>query len=174
MHEKLEEFEELYFGPVFPISAQHSKGIGELLEAITAEIPASTAMPEDDKRICRVVFLGKPNVGKSSLMNALLEEERSIVHNSPGTTREPISERISFYKAVIQVTDTAGVRRKRAIDDTLETMMVKTSLQAIEAADVVLLLVDSSEGEFADQEVKLAHYVFEKRKALIILFNKQD
>lgn len=172
--EHLQDFDELHFTPVFPISAQHSKGIGELLEAITLALPEMSSAPEEQKRICKVVLLGKPNVGKSSLMNALLEEERSIVHNTPGTTREPISERISFYKAVIQVTDTAGIRRKRTIDDTLETLMVKTSLQAVEDADVVVLLVDSSQGQLSDQEVKLSFYAFEKKKALIILFNKQD
>lgn len=174
MLEKLQDFDELHFKDVLPISAQHSKGIGELLEAVTESLPVSTSKPEDEKRICKVVLLGKPNVGKSSLMNALLEEERSIVHNTPGTTREPISERITFYKAVIQMTDTAGVRRKRTIDDTLETLMVKSSLEAVQDADVVVLLVDSSQGQLSDQEVKLAFYAFEKKKALIILFNKND
>lgn len=174
VQEKMEEFDELGFHTVFSLSAQHGKGMADLFEAVTDALPLADAQEDETKRICKVVLLGKPNVGKSSLMNLLLNEERSIVHNAPGTTREPISERLSFYKAVIQVTDTAGVRRKRTIDDTLETLMVKTSLQAVEDADIVMLLVDSSQGAWSDQEVKLAFYAFEKKKAVIILFNKND
>jgi GTP-binding protein len=169
----LEEFDELGFKQTFSISAQHGKGMADLLEAVTEQLPLAVAGNEPE-RVCKVVLLGKPNVGKSSLMNLLLNQERSIVHDAPGTTREAISERISFYKAVIQVTDTAGVRRKRTIDDTLETLMVKSSLRAVEDADIVMLLVDSSQGAWSDQEVKLAFYAFEQKKAVIILFNKND
>ena len=148
------DFESLGFRKTFPISAHHSRGIGELLSGIVEKM-AIGAQIEKEERICKVVLLGKPNVGKSSLMNLLLEQERSIVHDAPGTTREAITERVNFYKAEIQITDTAGIRRKRTIDEELETLMVKSSFKAVQDADIVLLLVDSSQGTLSDQEIKL-------------------
>ncbi len=172
--EKADEFE--VFGyPIVTIAAQHARGIGDVLDTIVDNLPAQTyAAADTHERICKTVLLGKPNVGKSSLMNLLVKQERSIVHNEPGTTREPISERITFYKEDLLVTDTAGIRRQRSVSEPLETLMVKSSLRAIEAADIVLLLVDSAAGQLSDQELKLAFYVFDRQKALILLFNKQD
>ncbi len=172
--EHSDEFDYLGYQDLFSISSQHGKGIGDLLEAIAQSMPENAKDLDDEERECRVVLLGKPNVGKSSLMNAMLKEERSIVHNEPGTTREAISEKIQFYQQDIVLTDTAGVRRKRAVSEELETMMVKSSFGAVQDADIVLLLVDSSDGTISDQELKLSFYVFEENKALIILFNKQD
>lgn len=107
-------------------------------------------------------------------MNLLLESERSIVAQEPGTTREPITEQLRFYQETIQLTDTAGIRRKRGVTEELETMMVKTSFKAVERADIVLLMIDGSEAQLSDQVLKLAFYVFENNKALIFLFNKED
>lgn len=169
------EFERLGFENIKAVSAQHSTGIGDLLESITKNIPAMRpADQEAEERICKIVLLGKPNVGKSSLMNLLLNQERSIVSEQPGTTREAITEKIAFNKADILVTDTAGIRRKRGVTEKLETLMVKSSLKAVEHADIVVLLVDASEGKLADQELKLAFYIFEQYKGLILLLNKQD
>ena len=172
--ENIYEFERLGYKSTFAVSAQHSIGIGDLLESIVENLPKLQEPKEDEKRLCKVVLLGKPNVGKSSLMNLLLQEERSIVNKDPGTTREAISEKIKFYKEDIIVTDTAGIRRRRAIDEPLEKFMVKSSFRALEDSDIVLLLVDASEGRLLDQELKLAFYAFENYKALIILFNKWD
>lgn len=159
---------------VIPISAQHGLGIADLLEYIVQSIPAKVQQEEQEKG-CSVVLLGKPNVGKSSLMNLLLQRERSIVADMPGTTREAISEKVTFYQEDILLTDTAGVRRKRRVDEPLEHLMVKSTLRAVERANVILLLIDASEGQLADQELKLAFYAFRKEyKALILLFNKQD
>lgn len=171
--EKKYEFDRLGFKNIVHLSAQHATGTGHLLELLMENLPAHT-MPEKEERVCRVVFLGKPNVGKSSLMNLLLHEERSIVTDQPGTTREAITERIRFNKADIEVTDTAGIRRKRSVDETLETLMVKSSFRAVDDADIVLLLLDASEGKLSDQELKLAFYILEQHKALVMLFNKQD
>lgn len=171
--ERVYEFDSLGMDAVVPISAQHGTGTIELLDALVEHMNAKPAAAEQQEP-CRVVLLGKPNVGKSSLMNKLLQYERSIVSDQPGTTRESISETIQFYKADVQLTDTAGIRRKRSVDDPLETLMVQSSLRAVEDADVVVLLVDASSGTLADQELKLAFYILEKHKALIILFNKQD
>ncbi len=167
------EFVQLGHKDILSISAQHGIGIAELLQAVVDRLPV--AVRKDDELEAKVVIVGKPNVGKSSLMNKVLQKERAIVADMPGTTREPLTEKLQFYKAVIQVTDTPGVRKKRAVTDTLEKMMVKRALQAVEDTHIVLLMVDGSQGKLADQELKLAFYAFEqKHKALIILFNKSD
>lgn len=173
--ETAHEFRQLGFERIVGVSAQHGLGIGDLLDDIVALLPVAKAETIDEKPGCRVVLLGKPNVGKSSLMNLLLKKERSIVADMPGTTREAISERVTFYQEDILVTDTPGIRKKHTVTEDLETMMVKSSFRALEDADVVLLLVDCSEGKIADQELKLAFYAFtEKYKGLVILFNKLD
>jgi GTP-binding protein len=173
--ENLFEFERLGFGNPLAVSCQHGIGIGDLLELIVDKLPIKVEAIADSKPKCKVVLLGKPNVGKSSLLNLLLKQERAIVSQVPGTTREAISERIVFHQEDIQVTDTPGIRKKRAVNEPIESLMVKSSLRALQDADIVLLLVDSSEGQLSDQELKLAFYAFtELHKSLIILFNKQD
>lgn len=170
--EKQHEFERLGLDRTLAISAQHGIAIGDLLDEIAAQITNFTPAPIDVK--FKVTLLGKPNVGKSSLMNLLLGKERTIVSEIAGTTREAISEDIRFYQEDLQLVDTAGVRRKRGVSDNVETMMVKSTLSAIRESNIVLLLIDSSEGKLSDQELKLAFYAFEQGKALILLFNKQD
>lgn len=168
------EFKKLGHKHMYQLSAQHGTGISDLLDGIVAHLTVKTEQEEEDVRY-KVVFLGKPNVGKSSLMNLLLKEERSIVTDVPGTTREAISERIKFYQEDLMVTDTPGIRRKRSVDSKLETMMVKSSFQALSDADIVLLLLDGSSSAIADQELKLAFYTFtQQHKAMIMVYNKQD
>lgn len=168
------EFERLGHPDTLPISALHGTNIADLLELIVEKLGPENEVA--DKPISyNVIMLGKPNVGKSSLINLLLKEERAIVDAQAGTTREPISSPMTFYKEHIQVTDTAGIRKKRSIKEGLEGLMVKTSFKALERSDVVLLLIDSSEGHVSDQELKLAFYAFDQqKKALIVLFNKVD
>lgn len=159
-------------GIVF-ISAEQAAGVDELLDMVCALLPAQ--QKEIAKPDYRVMLLGKPNVGKSSLLNALLEQERAIVSAIAGTTREPISENINFYKEHILMSDTPGVRRSRSVSGDLEPMMVKSSFQILRDADIVLLLIDASEGAVSDQELKLGFYAFTQQyKGLIILLNKQD
>lgn len=175
--EQLHEFERLGFSHVIPVSAQHNRGINELLDVIVNLLPNSTDKKLEEQKVlkCRVALIGKPNVGKSSLINLLTKQERSLVSDIPGTTREAISERISFYQEDIQLTDTPGIRKKGAVTEPLENLMVKSSLRAIDAAHIVLLLVDAKESQLSDQELKLAFYIFEEcKKGLIIIFNKQD
>ncbi|HEX2978157.1 MAG TPA: ribosome biogenesis GTPase Der [Candidatus Babeliales bacterium] len=171
--EMLYEFVQLGFDEQFPISAQHGTGIAELLDAILAALPKHAKIKEEEPRYS-VVLLGKPNVGKSSLMNLLLEQERSIVFDQPGTTREAITEPIKFYQETIAMTDTPGIRKKRSIDESLEEMMVKSSFRAVKNASIILLLIDSPQGHMSDQELKLAFYCFQEGKAIILLFNKDD
>ena len=123
---------------------------------------------------CKIALLGKPNVGKSSLMNHLVQAERSIVSAHAGTTREALSERVTFYGEDILFTDTAGIRRKRKVQDDLETLMVKSSLQAVRRADIIVLVIDGSAGRVSDQELKLMFYAFEQQKSLLLVFNKSD
>jgi GTP-binding protein len=171
--EHIEEFDRLGFKNTLLISAQHSIGTGELLNEIIDQLPPDATIEEDTPKF-RVVFLGKPNVGKSSLMNIVMKQERSLVYDAPGTTREAISDTIRFYQETIQITDTAGVRRPRSVEEGIEELMVKSSLQAVRDADIVLLVVDAQEGAISHQELKLASYVFETGKALIIVRNKHD
>ncbi len=167
------EFEQLGFKNFINISAQHSIGIGDLLSFIV-DIIRPLKISKKEEPLFKVSLLGKPNVGKSSLLNLLVKNERAIVSDIPGTTREALSEKIKFYKETIQITDTAGVRRKRSIKENIENLMVKSTFDAVRHSEIVLLLVDVSQASISDQELKLAFYVFEQGKALIILFNKQD
>lgn len=174
MIEKGYEFESLGFKHTLFISAQHGFGVGDLLESIVQELPEKGVL-QDNEPLCKVTILGKPNVGKSSLMNCLLNQERSIVADMPGTTREAISEAIKFYQEDIVLIDTPGVRRPRAVQEDLEGLMVKSSLRSLDKSDIILLVIDAHEGRISDQELKLAFYTFQERyKALIILFNKED
>ena len=109
------------------------------LMAICNALPAPITHVEEEEESCKIVILGKPNVGKSSLMNFLVQEERAIVSPIAGTTREAVAEKITFYHQDLLLTDTPGVRRKRKIDETLETMMVKSAFRAVDDADVVLI-----------------------------------
>lgn len=173
--EHMHEFERFGF-PVYPISATHGRGIPELLDMVLENLPeVDKEAAAYEKERCRVAIIGKPNVGKSSLMNELVKKDRVIVADMPGTTREAVSESVTFYQEDIRLTDTPGMRRQRGVSEPLEQMMVKSALRAIDAAHIVVLVVDGASGELSDQELKLAFYAFEeKHKALIILFNKQD
>ena len=169
------EFDRLGFNYVVPISAEHGKGIPDLLDKIVEVMPKDVSHKPEQKPLYRIMLLGKPNVGKSSLMNELLKEERALVSDIPGTTREAFSEQITFYKEVIGITDTPGIRRKRAVTGELEPLMVKSAFQAMRKSHIVLLLIDGSSHTLVDQELKLAFYVFkEQYKSLIILVNKED
>lgn len=172
--EHIDEFAVLGFAEQMQLSAEHGRGINGLLDAIIEAIPHKKESTEEEPTY-RVVLLGRPNAGKSSLMNALLQEERSIVSEIAGTTREALSERISFYKESIELTDTPGLRRPRAVTGNLEPLMVKSSLDALKNTDIVVLLIDVQEAKLADQDLKLAFYAFEELyKGLIILLNKAD
>ncbi len=173
--DQVHEFDRLGFKQIIAVSAQHGIAIVDLFDAILEMLPTKVDQLEQEEPTCKVVILGKPNVGKSSLMNLLLKQERSIVADVPGTTREPISERVTFYKESIQLTDTPGVRRKRGVTQPIEKLMVKSALDSVQDSDIILLVVDASQARLVDQELKLAFYVFEDRyKGLAILFNKDD
>jgi len=173
VEDRIYEFDRLGFSSVRPISAQHGTAVADVLDEVVELLPKKVAEPEIERPL-RVALIGKPNVGKSSLLNALIKEERALVADMPGTTREAITEKVSFYQQDIAISDTPGVRRKRGVTEDLERLMVSRSFKALKDADIVLLVVDASQGKLSDQELKLAFYAFEHNKALIILFNKYD
>jgi len=172
-HEQQYEFYKLPHDAICLISAQHGTGIEDLLEYILKYLPLKGyEQPEPEYRIS---LFGRPNVGKSSLLNVMTKQERMIVSQQPGTTREALSESISFYKQNIQVTDTPGVRRPGSVEGAVEPLMVRQAMKAVKRTDVVLLLLDASQAGIVHQELKLASYAFEQQhKALIILLNKYD
>ena len=173
--ETLHEFYQLGHGTPLAISAQHGTSSGDLLDAIVEHVKKATPnQKEEPEPRYSVVLLGKPNVGKSSLMNLLLSRERSIVSDIAGTTREAIKEPVRFYKETLELVDTPGIRRKRGVTEKLEQMMVHSAFNAIKNSDIVLLLIDGSDGHLSDQELKLAFYAFREHKALILLINKSD
>lgn len=167
------EFQQLGFADHCAVSAIHGAGISSLLDWIVSKLPESTEVVERPQ--FRVSIIGKPNVGKSSLMNLLSQQERSIVSPIEGTTREAVWQPINFDDKTVTLIDTAGVRRQSSVNEELEELMVKSSLQAVRASHIVLLMIDASQGSIADQELKLAFYAFERlARALVILFNKSD
>ena len=169
------EFSELGFNQQILISSEHGLNMPEFLDRLIEVLPAETATVDEKEAGCRVTLLGKPNVGKSSLMNALVQYERSIVSDIPGTTREAITEPVTFYQTTILVTDTPGVRKKKSVEEGLEGSMVKSAFNSLKDADLVMLVIDGSQPSIVDQELKLAFYAFTKQyKALLIVLNKQD
>ncbi len=173
MDDNITEFYGLGLSNLIPISAVHGTGIGLLLQNIVDTLP-TVGEVETLNPVYNVALIGRPNVGKSSLMNLLLQHERSIVSDVAGTTREPITAMTYNLNDLIQFTDTAGVRRPRKVDDDLEGLMVKSSLIAVKNADIIVMMIDASEGKIADQELKLLFYAYEQKKMIVVVFNKTD
>lgn len=169
---ELYEFYNLGIGEPHPISAANAIGIGDLLDEIYYKLPPKDENEDSDEKI-KVAIIGKPNVGKSSLINKILGEERSIVSNIAGTTRDAIdSEFENKYGKYIFI-DTAGVRKKSKVNDSIEKFSVMRTLFAIERADVCLVLIDATEG-VTDQDAKILGEAHEAGKGIIIVVNKWD
>ena len=171
-HEAIYEFYELGLGDPYIVSAGQGLGLGDLLDAVCASFP-DAEQSEQDPRI-HIAIVGKPNVGKSSLTNALLGEERVIVSDVPGTTRDAIDTPFERNGRQYVLIDTAGIRRKRAIEDeSIERYSVIRSLAAIRRADVVLFVCDAEQG-LSEQDVKIAGFVHEEGKPSVVVVNKWD
>jgi len=166
------EFYNLGLEEPIPFSAYHGTGTGELLDAITAALPPGEEEDEDDTSL-KIAIVGRPNVGKSSLLNRLVGEERVVVSNIPGTTRDSIDTKMTFANREITLIDTAGIRRRGSIDQGVERYSVLRSLRAIERCDIALLLIDAEEGPTA-QDTHVAGMVIEANKGLAIIVNKWD
>ena len=166
------DFYQLGFSEVFEISAEQSLGLGDLLDAVVKDFERTEE--EEEEETTYITIVGKPNVGKSTLSNQILGEERSIVSDIPGTTRDAIDS--SFYRngRKYTITDTAGLRKKSRIEkDTIERYSVIRSLAALRRADVVLFLVDAEQG-VTDQDLKIAGYINDEGKPCVLLINKWD
>ena len=166
------EFYSLGIGDLFETSAVHGHGTGDMLDWVLANIPEEDETEEEDD-IIKVAIVGKPNVGKSSLLNRILGEERVIVSNVAGTTRDAIDSYFENETGKYCFIDTAGMRRKSKVDDAIEKFSNMRSVAAIERADVCLILVDANDG-VTEQDTKIAGLVHEAGKAAIIVVNKWD
>ncbi len=170
--DELYEFYNLGLGNPYEISAANAKGIGDVLDAVFEKLPPDTDENEDDT-VIKVAMIGKPNVGKSSLINKILGENRLIVSDISGTTRDAIDSEFENEFGKYVFIDTAGIRRKSKVDDNLEKYSVIRSLLAIERADVCVLMLDAKEGVTA-QDAKIAGEAHEAGKGIIIAVNKWD
>jgi len=166
------EFYELGLGDPIAVSAVHGHGTGELLDACLAHLPPQTDEEEEDDRI-KVAVIGKPNVGKSSLINCILGEKRVIVSNVAGTTRDAVDTPFENDKGKYVFIDTAGIRRKSKVDERVEKFSVMRAQLAIERADVCVIMIDARDG-VTDQDTKIAGLAHEAGKASIVVVNKWD
>lgn len=167
------DFYSLGHDRVFPVSAEHGRNMDELLDALLELIPPNTDGAPLDDDLIRVAVIGKPNAGKSSLVNQLLGEERLLTSDIPGTTRDAINTYVEADGKRYLFIDTAGVRRKRSISHTVEKYSVVHSFKAIDRADVCIYVIDASEGVVA-QDQRLAGLVHDKGRGMVILLNKWD
>jgi GTP-binding protein len=158
-------------GNPFPISSLHGTGTGDLLEALIATFQSSDEVLEDDS--VKIAIVGKPNVGKSSLLNRLIGEERAIVSDIPGTTRDAIDTYLTYDETAITLIDTAGIRKRGKIEPGVEKYSVLRTMQAVDRASVVLLLVDASVSLSA-QDAHIAGYIIDAWKSVVVIVNKWD
>ena len=157
-----------------PVSALHGHGMGELEDALAASLPP--AEPDADaveSELDRVAVVGRPNAGKSSLVNRLLGEERQIVDDRPGTTVDSVDTVLSYEGEPMVLIDTAGIRRKRSVESGLESLAVMQAIRAVERSHVVVLMIDAKTGA-SDQDAKIAGLAIERGRALVIALNKSD
>ena len=166
------EFYNLGLGDPVTISGQQALGLGDMLDEVVKHFDES-AKDQEDEDIVHIALLGKPNVGKSSLVNRLLGEERVIVSNVPGTTRDAIDSYLENELGKFVIIDTAGIRRKSKVKEEIERYSVIRSLSAIERADVCILMIDATEG-MTEQDEKIIGYGHEMRKAIMVIVNKWD
>jgi GTP-binding protein len=164
------EFYALGAGDVVPVSAQNGKGSGDLLDVVVARIPE---MPQEESQAIRVAVIGRPNVGKSSFVNKLLGEERLVVNEEAGTTRDSIDSPMRYHDQDLVFVDTAGLRRQSKIDEGVEFYASLRSRRAIESAQVCILMIDAAEG-LENQDLKIATLAWEAGRGLIMVVNKWD
>jgi GTP-binding protein len=166
-------FHELGMGEPHPISALHGSGLGDLLDRLVQSLGAKPALPADEQGAVRIAIVGRPNVGKSTLLNRLLGEERVLVSPLPGTTRDAVDTRLDFQGRRLILIDTAGIRRRGRVEPGVEKYSVLRALKAIDRAEVALLLLDATEGPTA-QDAHIAGLILERLRSTVLLVNKWD
>jgi len=171
LREAAVEFYALGLGEPYPISALHGTGSGDLLDQVVAAFPVEEE--EEELEAVKIAIVGRPNVGKSSLLNRILGQERSIVHEAPGTTRDAIDTPMEWEGQPVVLIDTAGIRKKGRIERGVEQYSVLRALRAIDRADVALLLLDAVDGATA-QDAHIAGYILEEAKSVVVVVNKWD
>jgi GTP-binding protein len=167
------EFHRLGFPDVFPLSAEHGLGVDDLLDHVTANIPPPTAAAAEPQELVRVAIIGRPNVGKSTLLNRLLNEERSIVTPLPGTTRDAVDAEFERDGLHFRFVDTAGIRRKGKTKLLAEKLSVIQARKHLERADVALLILDAVEGVTA-LDTHIGGYAHESHRSVVVVVNKWD
>ncbi len=167
------EFYALGAGEVFPISALHGTGTGDLLDAVVAALPVHMPEADEEDESIKIAIVGRPNVGKSSLLNKLLGEERAIVSPIPGTTRDALDTRLTWEGLPITLIDTAGIRRRGRIAPGIEKYSVLRALKAIQRADVALLLIDAVD-HLTAQDAHVAGMILDEYKSAVLVVNKWD
>jgi len=170
---RLPEFYELGMGDPLPVSALHGSGTGDLLDRLLELLPPPGEEQEPEQPSLHLAIVGRPNVGKSSLLNRLLGEERVLVSPIPGTTRDAVDTQLTYHGLPVTLIDTAGIRRRGHIEVGVEKYSVLRALRAVERSDVALLVIDGTEGVRA-QDTHIAGIALEKRKSIIVLINKWD
>jgi GTP-binding protein len=166
------EFYELGLGEVFPVSALHGSGSGDLLDAIVSSIPMLDFDDEEDDSL-KIAIMGRPNSGKSTLLNKLIGEDRAIVSPIAGTTRDAVDTKMIWHGEEVTLIDTAGIRRRGKIDPGVEKYSVLRAIRALQRADVALLLIDAEEG-VTSQDAHIAGMISDSNAGIIILVNKWD
>lgn len=166
------DFYNLGVDSFIPLSAEHGRGIGELIDTLEALLPEQVASPEVETEV-RLALIGRPNVGKSSLVNRILGYERVVANPVAGTTRDSIDTPFMFDQQRYVLIDTAGIRRKGRVSEALEKYTAIHALKAMDRSHVVLMVIDATEG-ITDQDLSIAGYAYEKGRAVILLINKWD
>jgi GTP-binding protein len=169
---EIDRFWKLGLGEPMPVSAYHGRGVGDLLDHLVAELP-ETARPEEPAEVTRVAIVGRPNSGKSTLLNRLVGEQRVIVSEIPGTTRDPIDVDAVIDGVTYCLVDTAGIRRKPQISEDADFYAVIRAREALERSDVAILMVDATEG-VTHQDQRIASEIIDAGVALVVVLNKWD
>lgn len=165
------DFYTLGLGEPSPVSALHGRGIGDLLDQVMEELPAVSV--DTDVNVCKLAIVGRPNVGKSSIVNAILKEERMIVSSVPGTTRDAVDTEVEFEDKRYLLVDTAGIRRRGKVDPGIERASVVRARRAIERSDVAVVVMDSAE-DVASQDQHILGMVLEAKRGVVLALNKSD
>ncbi len=179
LEEESSDFYQLGVEAIYPVSAEHNRGIDGLLEEVDNLVPLKEGKRDSVDEVDRsnepiaVAVIGKPNAGKSSIVNAMLRKERMIVDSVSGTTRDPVDSICNYEGREYLLVDTAGIRRRGKVSQKIETFSIVSALKSIERAEVTLLIIDAEEG-ITEQVMKIAGYANERKKSLLIVMNKWD